>query len=125
MSDILTIALQAIYRTTSTATPDWSTEAWSPYVMAPNSGEINKFSVSFPTTFVYDISHYLSSLVMMIKNTSSSGFFVVQWNDGLNLSSQLIRAGNIALIPAVSSGTALTFISAGGTQTFIMALAAA
>lgn len=127
MADILTVKLLANYRQTATSIPEWSTQYWDDFVKSVNDGEINRFSVTAPTHFFYDISSYGSNLVMMIKNTSPvSGFgsFDAKWSDGLHTQVQACPAGSIMVIPLVSSATQLEFISAGGTQTFILALAA-
>lgn len=125
MPDIFSLRVLGLYRRTPTDIPDWSTESWAEFITAPNDGELNKFAVTSPTHLVYDISHLGPSIaVMMVMGLNSSGLFEVQWHDGLHLASQAVPGGGIMVIPQVSTSTALTFISSGGTYDFLLALAA-
>jgi len=125
MADIFTARLLALYRTTPTAIPDWSTESWPEMTMSPNNGELNKFAVTAPTHFTYSLAHFGSSIaVMMIYNLNSSGFFEIQFNDGLHSASLSVPGRGMMVIPQVSTSVSLEFISSGGTYDFLLALAA-
>lgn len=125
MADLFTARLLALYRTSPTAIPDWSTESWPEMILAPNGGEVNKFAVTAPTHFIYNLSHFgTTTAVVMIYNLNTSGFFEVQFNDGLHIISMSVPAQKLLVAPSVATSTPLEFISSGGTYDFLLALAA-
>lgn len=102
MTDIATVALQALYRTSPTSIPRFSTANWPVQTISANHGETHRVFVPNLTQITRSFSHYATIEHFAIVNLHATSRAEISWRDTMgHLNTQVLRFGRIMVIPDI------------------------
>lgn len=102
MSDILQVSLNALYRTSPTAVPSWSTGNWPIQTNPANHGETHRVYVPNLTQITRSFSHYSTIDIFAVFNAHATSRVEVSWRTTLGfVNTQVIAAQRLMAVPNV------------------------
>lgn len=121
MADIATVILRALYRQTSVAIPDWSTENWPTQTVNANKGEKKRLFAPNGALITRPLTQYVTVESLGVMNLHATTDMEMTWTDTHgHVNSQAIKPGRLLVVPDINPAINITFQGIGAVIPFIM-----
>jgi len=108
VADLVSIALDTLYRTSPTAIPSWSTDSWPVQTINAAHGETHRVYVPNLTQITRSFSHYATIEHFAIFNLHATSRAEISWQDtSAHLNTQILRPRRLMVIPDLNPSTNL------------------